>query len=126
MAKKEFTYRGKNLDDLMQMSLTEFSKLLPSSERRKIKRGLTEPEKQLVKELRKRNNVKTHCRTMIILPEMTGKTVLVHRGNKFDQVIVQAEMIGHRLGEYAQTRSSVSHSSPGVGATRSSASVSVR
>jgi len=35
-------------------------------------------------------------------------------------------MIGHRLGEFALTRKRVAHSSPGIGATRSSASLSVR
>tara|TARA_Y100000294_G_C8499805_1_gene314345 strand:- start:938 stop:1045 length:108 start_codon:yes stop_codon:yes gene_type:complete len=35
-------------------------------------------------------------------------------------------MVGHYLGEFVQTRKKVSHSAPGIGATRSSASVSVR
>ena len=41
-------------------------------------------------------------------------------------VIITKDMLGHRLGEFAPTRKSVSHSAPGIGATRSSASMSVK
>ncbi|HLC85017.1 MAG TPA: ribosomal protein S19 family protein, partial [Candidatus Nanoarchaeia archaeon] len=38
----------------------------------------------------------------------------------------QPEMLGHKLGEFAITKKRVAHSAPGIGATRSSASLSVR
>ncbi|MBW2965389.1 ribosomal protein S19 family protein, partial [Candidatus Woesearchaeota archaeon] len=70
--------------------------------------------------------VKTHCRSMIILPIMVNKTLKIYNGKSFEEVIIQPEMIGHYLGEYSQTRKRVAHSSPGVGATRSSSNVSVK
>jgi small subunit ribosomal protein S19 len=57
---------------------------------------------------------------------MVGKNIMVHSGNQFVSVRVTDEMIGHLLGEFAMTRKSVRHSSPGVGATKSSAALSVR
>ena len=127
MAKKEFTYRGKKLDELKAMDLKEFMQLLPSSRRRSLKRGLTEQQKILLKKVRaKKENIKTHCRDMIILPEMVGMVIRVHNGKDFVPVRIMPEMIGHLLGEFALTRKKVSHSAPGVGATRSSAAISVR
>lgn len=57
---------------------------------------------------------------MIILPEMIGIAIEVHNGKEFVNVELQPEMIGHRFGEFAPTRSRVNHGSAGVGATRSS------
>jgi len=116
-----FKYRGYTIEELKKMSLEEFAKLLPSRERRSLLRGLTEQQKILLKKLRSgKEFVKTHVRDMIILPEMVGKKIGVHNGKEFVPVEIKPEMIGHRLGEFALTRKRVKHSSPGVGATRSS------
>ncbi len=117
---REFRYRGYTLEELQKMSLEEFAKLLPARERRKIKRGFTEQEEKLLRKLRKKGWARTHCRDMIVLPEMVGKTIYVHNGKEFVRVDIKPEMIGHRLGEFAQTRKFEKHSGPGVGATRSS------
>ncbi len=127
MAKKEFTYRGKKLEELQGMGLTEFATLLPARERRSLNRGFTDAQKSVLERLKNnKKNVETHCRDMIIIPEMIGKTLRVHAGKEFAQVMIEAEMLGHRLGEFALTRKRVKHNAPGVGATRSSASLSVR
>ena len=63
---------------------------------------------------------------MITLPEMVGKMIKVHNGKEFVPVAIIEEMIGHYLGEFALTRNRVEHSAPGIGATRSSASLSVK
>jgi small subunit ribosomal protein S19 len=127
MAKKEFTYRGKNEEELKKMSIDEFSLLVPSRIRRSLKRGFTENQKALLKKLRNgKNNVETHSRDMVILPEMIGKTIKVHNGKSFEMVIVNAEMMGHLLGEFVMTRKEIKHSAPGIGATRSSAAISVK
>ncbi len=123
---KEFTYRGKTLQELQSMSLTELASVLPSRARRTLLRGLTEAEQKLVKKLEKKDVVKTHLRDMIILPKWVGKTIRVHNGKEYIAVNIVPEMIGMRLGEFAPTRKSVKHSAPGVGATRSSAYVSVK
>ncbi|KYK24564.1 30S ribosomal protein S19 [Euryarchaeota archaeon SM23-78] len=126
MMRKGFTYRGKSLEELRKMSLTELAALMPSKEQRKIKR-LTEQEKKLIKKIQtSKKPVRTHLRSMIVLPFMVGKTVLVHVGNGFHQVNIIEEMIGHRLGEFVLTRKRIAHSAPGIGATRSSASLSVK
>ena len=132
MAKKVFTYKGKTLEELKKLSLKELIELLPSKQRRSLKRGFTDYQKKLLDKIKKnkegkhKKTIKTHCRNMIILPDMVGMTILVHDGKSFTQVNIQEEMIGHCLGEFTLTRKKVSHSAPGVGATRSSASISVR
>lgn len=127
MAKKEYTYRGKTLDELKAMSMNEFMMLLTAARRRPLKRGLTEQQKILLGRInKKQNNIETHCREMIVLPSMVGLTIKVHNGKEFVPVTIVAEMIGHVLGEFAMTRKRVQHSAPGIGATRSSAAISVR
>lgn len=126
MAKKIFTYRGKTLEELKQLSTSEIAELLPSRQRRNIKRGLAKGKQKLVRGLHKKDNKKTHLRDMIILPDMVGKTVRVHNGKEFVPVTIQEEMIGHYLGEFAFTRKRSAHNAPGVGATRSSANLSVK
>ena len=127
MAKKEFTYKGKTLDELKKLSLNELAQLLTSRQRRKIKRGFTEQEQILLKKIRaSQKNIETHCRDMIILPEMVGFTIKIHSGKEFAPLIIESEMIGRCLGEFVFTRKRVQHSAPGIGATRSSASLSVK
>ena len=127
MAKKEFVYGGKTLEDLKKLSLNELAVLLPSRQRRSFKRGLTEQEKILLKRVKKNEpNIETQCRDAIILPEMVGKTIKVHNGKEFIPVIIIEDMIGHYLGEFSLTRKKVMHSAPGIGATRSSAALSVK
>jgi len=127
MAKKEFTYRGKTIEDLKKLSVEEFAKLVPSRERRKLKRGFTDAEKKFLKVIQKNpKNIETHCRDMVVLPQMIGMMIKIYNGKQFVQVMMEPEMIAHRLGEFALTRRSVQHSAPGIGATRSSAAISVR
>ena len=63
---------------------------------------------------------------MIILPEMIDSTIQIHDGKSFIKVLIQPEMIGHYLGEFTYNRKRVAHSAPGIGATRSSAALSVK
>jgi len=117
---KKFRYRGYTLEELQKMDITDLSSLLPSRIRRKIKRGFRDEEKNLLKKIKEKGNVRTHLRDMIILPSMVGKTVKIHNGKEFVSVEIQPEMIGHYLGEFAPTRREVKHGSAGLGATRSS------
>lgn len=123
---KVFIYRGKSLEELKKMDVKDFIDLLPARQRRSFKRGFTEEQKILLKNIRAGKDVKTHCRNMIILPEMVGKMIKVYRGNRFEPVNIQEEMLGHYMGEFVLTRRPVKHSAPGIGATRSSASISVK
>lgn len=127
MAKKEFTLKGKTAEELKKISLNELAQLLTARQRRTIKRGFTEQQKILLKNLRANvKNIETHCRDMIILPEMVGAIIKVHQGREFVPVMIEPDMIGHYLGEFTFTRKKVAHSAPGIGATRSSASLSVK
>ena len=127
MAKKEFTYRGLSFEEVQKLSLKDLAELFPARQRRKMKRGFTEQEKKLLKKIKnEEKNIETHCREMIILPDMVGLVIKVHNGKTFVPITIQQEMVGHFLGEFALTRKKIEHSAPGVGATRSSASVAVK
>ncbi len=127
MVKKEFTFKGKTVAQLKAMSVNEFGQLIPSKERRHLKRGFTDAEKKFLKEIRAgANNIKTHCRDIIILPEMIGALMKVYNGKEFLPLTVTEEMLGHRLGEFALTRRPVRHGAAGIGATRGTAHQSVR
>lgn len=117
---KNFTYRGKSLDELKKMDMDEFSELLPARQRRSLQRGLDERQKKLLKDIRDNDYVETHARNMIIVPEMVGKTIGVYNGEDFIEVEIEDRMIGHYLGEFTRNRKKVEHSAPGLGATRSS------
>ncbi|MCJ7478871.1 MAG: 30S ribosomal protein S19 [Candidatus Nanohaloarchaeota archaeon QJJ-7] len=116
----DFQYRGYSLEELQKMNMDEFAELLDSRKRRTIKRGLKERQKKLLKKIRENDHVKTHERDMIVVPEMTGKTIAVYNGEEFVDVEIEPEMIGHYLGEFTYNREEVEHSAPGLGATRSS------
>jgi len=119
---KVFAFRGKNFEELKQMSIEEFSRLLTSKERRSLKRGFYENQKKLIEEIKKRPNEfhKTHIRDMIILPQMVGAKLGVFNGKEWVNVFITPEMIGRRLGEFSIPIKRVKHSAPGIGATRGS------
>ena len=120
--KREFTYRGFTMDELQKLSLEEILPLLPARARRSYMRGLNPEEQTFVDRLLKGNKpvLRTHRREIVILPSFVGKKVAVYNGKEYKEVEIKPEMIGHYLGEFSLTRTSVTHSGPGVGATRSS------
>lgn len=126
MARKEFAYKGKSLDELKSLGTEQLKALLPSRQRRSLLRGLTREHKHLLARLKQKDGLETHCRDMIVLPEMVGRTLKVHDGRNFAVVAIAPEMIGHYLGEFVMTRKKVIHHAPGIGATKSSASLSVK
>merc|ERR1712156_1305773 len=105
---RKYTYRGVDLDQLLDMSPEQLMELFCCRSRRRYSRGLTRKPMTLVKRLRKAKKeappmekpevVKTHLRNMVIIPEM----------------------IGHYLGEFSITYKPVKHGRPGIGATHSS------
>lgn len=125
MAKKIFKYQGKTIEELQGLTLNELADIFPSDVRRRIKRGFSDEEKHVMALLDAgKNNIKTHARTLLILPSMVGKTIACHRGNNFDSILITDEMIGHRLGEFSLSRKRMTHGNAGVGATRSSSTPS--
>lgn len=124
---KEFLFRGKKLEELQKLSLKEFALLLNSKERRSLNRGLTHTQKKVLEHIEKgKKNIRTHSRDMIIVPQMVGQIIKVYSGKDWNIIDIDREKLGHRLGEFVLTRKKVAHSAPGIGATRSSAALSVR
>lgn len=129
---KEVKYKGKTVEELETMGYSELANLLPTRMRRNLKRGLTDQQKKLLQKIKdakagkRKKPVKTHCRDMIILPEMVGVDIHIYDGKKYTHIPINGEMIGHYLGEFAETRQNVTHKAPGVGATRGTKHVSVK
>ena len=135
--KKEFKWRGYSMEELSEIPLyppeenpdaVSIATLMPSRVKRSLARGLDEECEKLLDRIRNSNGktIRTHCRGMYILPEMVGSTIGVHDGQKFVNLEIIPPMIGHSLGEFAKTRKSVTHTGPGVGATRSSQHVALK
>lgn len=57
----------------------------------------------------KKNVIKTWSRASMITPDFVGLTIAVHNGNKFIPVYVTENMVGHKLGEFAPTRTYRGH-----------------
>jgi len=54
--------------------------------------------------------IKTWSRRSTVVPEMLGLTVAIHNGRKFLPIFVSENMVGHKLGEFAPTRTFTAHS----------------
>jgi small subunit ribosomal protein S19 len=81
---------------------------------RSLKKGpfVDAPLRNSVEGLNARNEkkvVKTWSRRSTIVPEMIGHTIAVHNGKKFIPVYITEQMIGHKLGEFAPTRTFKGH-----------------
>ncbi len=60
-----------------------------------------------------RKPIKTWARASVITPDMVGLTFAIHNGKKHEQVLITENMIGHRLGEFAKTRTFKGHAKKG-------------
>ncbi len=126
---REFRYRGKTLEELQAMDTREFAKYLTARERRYVLRNFDVIEKFIAKCKKRAERgkpIRTHSRELVIVPKLVGYTIHVYNGKEFVPVKIEPDMIGHRLGEFAPTRKPVKHGAPGIGATRSSAALSVK
>ena len=129
LKKKEFTYRGKSMEELKGIDIREFANNLKSNEKRTVLRQSDELQKFILKcnnKTEKNKQIRTHKRHLVIVPAMIGLKINIHNGKTFVPLEVTGEMLGHRLGEFSVTRNKVKHGAAGVGATRSSASMSVK
>lgn len=118
---KDKFYRGKKVEDLKSMDTREFAKLVKSRPRRTIFRNYDVIEAFVARcndKESKNKPIKTHNRSLIIVPRMVGKTIGVHNGKEFVRVVVVEEMLGHRLGEFSMTRKIAKHTSVGGGAKK--------
>lgn len=126
---KDYYLRGKKFEELKDMSIDEISRLLTSRERRSLKRGMTQEQKNFLEKIKKFpvKYHKTHLRSMIVLPQMVGSKLGVYKGgaaegdksSKWVTIDVTPQMIGFRLGDFANPMKRVQHSAPGIGASKS-------
>ncbi|KAK8943429.1 40S ribosomal protein S15 [Platanthera guangdongensis] len=134
---RKFSYRGVDLDALLDISTDELAKIFPARARRRLQRGLKTKPLGLIKKLRKAvqffifvkreapqdekpRPIRTHLRSMIILPEMIGSIIGVYNGKTFNQIEIKPEMICQYLAEFSISYKLVKHGRPGIGATHSS------
>ncbi len=113
---KDKFFRGKNVEDLKSLGTREFAKLVKSRERRTILRNYDVLEafmKRMDMKEAKGKLMKTHDRTIIIMPRMVDKRIGVYNGKEFINVNITHEMLGHRLGEFSMTRKIAKHTSLG-------------
>uniref|UniRef100_A0AAZ3RIV7 40S ribosomal protein S15 n=1 Tax=Oncorhynchus tshawytscha TaxID=74940 RepID=A0AAZ3RIV7_ONCTS len=105
---RKFTYRGVDLDQLLDMSYEQLMQLYCARQRRRLNRGLRRKQQSLLKRLRKAKKeappmekpevVKTHLRDMVILPEMVGSMVGVYNGKTFNQVEIKVRLWERSMG----------------------------
>ena len=133
---KKSTYRGIELEKLLELNTEQLVKLLRSRQRRRFAHGIHQRYDRLLRKLKKVKKetvygekpkaVKTHLRNCIVVPEMVGSVVDVYGGKYWNSVEVKADMIGHYLAEFSLTYKPIKHGKVGVGATRSSKFVSIK
>ena len=130
MVKKEFTYRGKTLEEMNAMSIDQFAQLCNARSRKTLKAGFDKHILQKMEKARakgeKAKPIKTHRRDIVVIPSMVGLRFAVYRGNSFEAVDVVDKMLGHYLGELVFTRKRLQHGKAGIGATKSSSAVTAR
>merc|ERR1711933_76615 len=111
---RKYSYRGVDLDQLLEMNNDRLVKLYPCRIRRKIKRGLKPKHASLITKLCKAKmavagtsdkpeGIKTHLRDMVITPEMVASIVGVYNGKEYKTLEIKPEMIGMYLGEFSRT-----------------------
>ena len=130
---RKFRFMGLTFNELQELSMDEFIKMLPARKRRSITRPSywTDRRKKLLEDIRKQvkmikagnkkvKHIRTHLRDMVILPEMVHAKVAVHNGKDFVEFIIHPEQIGHIFVEFALTTKLVCHGAPAMRATKSS------
>lgn len=127
LRKKEFTFKGKTLEELKKLDVREFGKLLNSRQKRTVLRNFQEIEnfvKRATKKSEKGKKVKTHYRDLVIVPQLVGMQLQIYNGKEFVSFNVTEEMLGHKFGEFSPTRAKAKHTKSGVGATKGTKSKS--
>ncbi|OGJ12332.1 30S ribosomal protein S19 [Candidatus Pacearchaeota archaeon RBG_16_35_8] len=123
LKRKEFTYRGKTMDELKALDVREFAKYLKARQRRTVLRQFQDIEKfvsRAKEKISKEKKLKTHKRDLVIVPGMVGMKIQIYDGHGFIPIEIIGEMLGHRFGEFALTRKKVNHGTAGIGATKGS------
>lgn len=121
--KKEFKFKEKTIEELQKLDVREFASLLRSRQRRTVLRNFQEIEAFITRAKTKQEKnkiIKTHNRSIVIVPQMVGMKIQVYNGQKFMPIEITGEMLGHVFGEFSLSRARIMHSKKGVGATKGS------
>jgi len=127
ITKKQFTYKGKTMDELKELDVREFAKYLNSKQKRFVLKKFQDIEMFINRsniKISKNKPIRTHKRDLVIVPQMVGMKLFIYNGKTFVPVEVIGEMLGHKFGEFAPTRARIKHGKAGVGATKGSRSKS--
>jgi small subunit ribosomal protein S19 len=130
MAEK-IAFRGRVASELAGLKSADYLVMVKSRQRRSIRRNGIKYRMLVAKaaEAKGANStkaLKTHVREAVIIPEWQGMKFAVHNGKEFKEIRITANMLGHRLGEYAFTTKRVQHSAPGIRATKGSKFLAVK
>lgn len=128
---ERIAFKGKLAAELVNLSLEEYVKLIKSRQRRSIRRNSGEYKAllQKVDKYKKKGAtkpVRTHLREAVIVPAWIGVKFEIHNGKVYQPIDVTANMLGHRLGEFAFSTKRVQHSAPGIRATKGSKFLAVK
>ena len=111
--KKEQKFKGKTIEELKTLDVREFAKLLRARQRRTVLRNFQEHENFVTRVNEKvgkgKKSIKTHKRDLVIVPELVGIRIQVYNGREFMPFDVTLEMLGHKFGEFAPTRTKAKH-----------------
>ena len=96
--KKPITFRGKTIEELKNLDVREFAKYLSSRERRSVLRQFQVIEdfvSRAKKKAEKNKTIRTHKRTIIIVPQMVGMKISTYNGKEFMPTEITGQMLGH-------------------------------
>ena len=86
LTKKQFTYKGKTIEELKTLDVREFAKFLKARQRRTVLRNFQKVEEFVNRANRKMNRgkkIRTHQRDLVVVPGMIGMKIQIYNGNKF-------------------------------------------
>ena len=129
--KEKIAFKGMTSSEAVQLTDEKFRGMVSSHIRRSIKRNALEyrnliEKVSMLKGKGSTKPIKTHCREAVILPSWIGLRFEVYNGKQFMPIDITANMLGHKLGEFAFSTKRVQHSAPGIKATRGSKFLSVK
>ena len=127
---KKFTFKGLELEQVLDLSKEELVDFVNARARRRMKKGFGAKYQAYVKKLVKAKAaagpldrpepIKTHLRNMIIVPAMIGSQIAVYNGKVFNIAMITADMVGMYTGEFSITYRPVRHGRPGIGSNNAS------
>ncbi|MDE1810673.1 MAG: ribosomal protein S19 family protein [Candidatus Micrarchaeota archaeon] len=128
---EKIAFRGMYPADAEKLDQKQYIGLVKARQRRSIKRNGLDYKNLLMKveEYKKDGKtkpIKTQIREAVIIPAWIGLKFSVHNGKEYQEIQINANMLGHRLGEFIYTTKRVQHSAPGIRATRGSKFLAVK